>query len=243
MKIRKLLYSPNKTENCIRQKQTRVAAYCRVSYKSEEQETSYAMQVSVYTQMINSTPGWTLAGIYADFGISGTQANRRPNFLRMIEDCEAGLIDIIICKSLSRFSRNALDTVAYIRKLKELGVRLIFEKENIDTADAKSEMLLTVFAAFAQEESRSLSENVKWGKRKRFENGHELLIPVYGYRKNAEGTNYEPVPEEAETVKKIFDLYEHGVSVPKIVDELLKSGVKPPAFKNYGSLDLQILSL
>ena len=226
MKIHKIL---NKTQSA--NKPLRVAAYCRVSSKSEEQESSYEIQVAVYTQLINSTPGWTLAGIYADYGITGTLARRRTEFLRMVKDCEAGLIDVILCKSLSRFSRNTLDALSYVRRLKALGIRLIFEKESIDTIDPKSEMLITVFAAFAQEEIHSLSDNVKWGKRKRVENGYELLIPAYGYRKNAEGTNYEIIPEEAETVRDIFNMYEHGVSVPQIVNELLARGIKPPYFK------------
>ena len=111
----------------------RVAAYCRVSTKSEGQETSYDTQVAVYTQRINNEPEWELAGIYADWGMSGTQAQRRPKFLKMVADCEDGKIDIILCKSMSRFSRNTLDSVQYVRKLKDLGVRMIFEKEGIDT--------------------------------------------------------------------------------------------------------------
>ena len=204
----------------------RVAAYCRVSTKSKGQERSYDTQVAVYTQMINSTPGWTLAGIYADNGLSGTQANRRPNFLRMIEDCEAGLIDIIICKSISRFSRNSMDALAYIRKLKDLGIRIIFEKEDIDTANLSSEMLISVFSAFAQEESQTLSENVKWGKRKRIETGQIPSYPPYGFKENL-----EIVPKEAEVVKQIFDMYEHGISINNIIKFLMDGKIKPPGYR------------
>nr|MBQ4458420.1 recombinase family protein [Clostridia bacterium] len=207
---------------------TRVAAYCRVSTKSDEQHTSYDTQVAVYTEKIQSEPGWTLAGIYADWGMSGTQAERRPQFLQMIQDCDDGKIDLVICKSVSRFSRNTLDAVNYIRHLRALGVRIMFEKEGIDTANAYSEMLLTVLAAFAQEESHSHSENVKWGKRKRALKGHELLISCYGYRKNEDGTNLEIVPEEAEAVRLIFDEYEHGTSVPDIAWMLNDKGYPMP---------------
>ena len=207
----------------------RVAAYCRVSTNSNEQLTSYETQMAVYTDKITREPGWTMAGIYADRGISGTQAEKRPEFLKMIQDCEDGKIDAVICKSVSRFSRNTLDAVNYIRHLQDLGIRLIFEKEGIDTDDEYSEMLLTVLAAFAQEESHSHSENVKWGKRKRLQKGHALLIPVYGYRKNEDTETYEIVPEEAEAVRLIFDLYEHGTSVPEITRMLKEKGYPMPS--------------
>lgn len=228
------IYSPEK-KGAAPEGASKVAAYCRVSTKSEKQETSYLTQVSVYTHKIESHPGWVLAGIYADHGISGTQAERRPQFLKMVKDCEAGMIDIVLCKSISRFSRNTLDAVSYIRKLKELGVRIIFEKEGIDTGSEYSEMLLTVLAAFAQEESRSHSENVKWGKRTRAMKGSELLIPVYGYQKNADGTNYEIIPEEAKVVRMIFDLYEHGTSAAGIVKKLEEEGIQPAGYASFGN--------
>ena len=232
-KVRKI-FNPIERSPDESQKQ-RVAAYCRVSTMSDNQEGSYEFQCAVYTQKILAEQDWTLAGIYADRGISGTQASRRPQFLKMIADSEAGMIDIVICKSLSRFSRNTLDAVTYIQKLQDLGVRLIFEKEGIDTATKFSEMLITVLAAFAQEESRSLSENVKWGKRKRRKEGECALYSVYGYRRNTAGDNYEIDPEEAAVVRRIFDQYEHGVSVPQIVDGLLKDGIKPPRFEQFGT--------
>ena len=131
--VRRILKPAAKEEKTDGKK--RVAAYCRVSTKSDGQETSYDTQVAVYTQKINDEPDWTMAGIYADFGMSGTQVQRRPRFLKMVTDCEDGKIDIILCKSISRFSRNTLDAVNYIRKLKDLGVRMIFEREGIDTGD------------------------------------------------------------------------------------------------------------
>lgn len=221
------IYNPEEKQ-AEEKKLLRVAAYCRVSTKSDEQHLSYDTQVAVYSEKIRAEPGWTMAGIYADHGISGTQAERRPQFLQMVQDCEDGKIDAIICKSVSRFSRNTLDAVSYMRKLRSLGIRLIFEKEGIDTDSEYSEMLLTVLAAFAQEESHSHSENVKWGKRKRLQKGHALLIPVYGYRKNEEDDTYEIVPEEAEAVRLIFDLYEHGTSVPEITRTLKDRGYPMP---------------
>lgn len=221
------IYNPEEKQ-AEEKKLLRVAAYCRVSTKSDEQHLSYDTQVAVYSEKIRAEPGWTMAGIYADHGISGTQAERRPQFLQMVQDCEDGKIDAIICKSVSRFSRNTLDAVNYMRKLRSLGIRLIFEKEGIDTESEYSEMLLTVLAAFAQEESHSHSENVKWGKRKRLQKGHALLIPVYGYRKNEEDDTYEIVPEEAEAVRLIFDLYEHGTSVPEITRTLKDRGYPMP---------------
>ena len=226
MRVRKIFNPEEKEQEA--KGLLRAAAYCRVSTKSDEQLTSYETQMAVYTQKISENPEWVFAGIYADRGISGTQADRRPEFLRMVEDCEAGKINVVLCKSLSRFSRNTLDGVTYIRHLQGLGVRLIFEKENIDTDNEFSEMLLTVLAAFAQEESHSHSENVKWGKRKRLQKGNALLIECYGYRKNEAGDNYEIVPEEAEAVRLIFDLYEHGTSVPEITRTLMEKGYPMP---------------
>lgn len=206
----------------------RVCAYCRVSSKSEEQLTSYETQVAVYTEKISSEPGWEFVGIYADRGTSATMMARRKEFLRVLEDCEKGLIDCVICKSLSRFARNTLDALNCIKKLRHLGARLILEKEGIDTDMISSEILLSVFVAFAQEESHSHSENVRWGKRKRLQNGEPLLIRCYGYRKNEANDNIEIVPGEAEAVKLIFDLYEHGTSVPEITRILYEKGYTRP---------------
>ena len=141
----------------------RVAAYCRVSTDSEEQETSYEAQCRHYTEYISKNPEWEMAGIYADEGISGTQAGKRPEFLRMIEDCEKGEIDFIITKSISRWARNTLDSLNYIRKLKDLGIPVLFEKENINTLDARGELLITIMSSIAQQESQSISQNVRMG--------------------------------------------------------------------------------
>ena len=226
MKVIKI-YTPKRKEK----KETallRVAAYCRVSSKRDEQHTSYDMQISVYREKIEREPGWTLAGIYADYGLSGTRAEGRPQFLQMIKDCEEGKIDVVITKSVSRFSRNTLEAVRFIQRLRGMGVRLIFEKESIDTESDYSAMLLTVLAAFAQEESRSHSENVKWGKRKRAMSGDAPLYPPYGYRKSADGKTMAIVPEEAEVVRFIFRSYERGMPISKITAELLSNGTPPP---------------
>ena len=144
-------------------KKLRVAAYCRVSTDTEEQETSYEVQVEHYTEYIKSNPEWELAGIYADDGISGTSAKNRDDFNRMMEDCRAGKIDKILVKSISRFARNTVDCLKFTRELKDLNISVYFEKENIDTLDVKGEVLLTIMASLAQQESESLSLNVKLG--------------------------------------------------------------------------------
>ena len=189
----------------------RVAAYCRVSTDTEEQSTSFNGQVNAYTSLINSNPEWTLAEIYADDGISGTSAQKRPKFMQMIQDCEAGKIDLILTKSISRFARNTLECLSYVRHLNSLGTHIIFENNGIDTRANYSEMLLTILAAFAQEESRSISENTKWGIRKRFEVGEARWSRIYGYDKG-----YVVNPQEAAVVQKIFNLYEHGMSTNEI---------------------------
>lgn len=221
MKVTKI-YHPRKKRKAERDI-LRVAAYCRVSTNSEDQLNSYETQKAVYTNLINSHEDWENAGIYADRGITGTSAKKRPQFQKMIRDCDAGRIDCVICKSLSRFARNTKDAIFYIRKLQELGVRLIIEKEDIDTDDSFSEMAMTILAAFAEEESRSISENLKWAKRKKAQAGEVILPRVYGYRKV--GDNYEVVPEEAKTVRMIFDLYEHGASSVQIVQKLSEMAI------------------
>ena len=156
-------------------KKLRVAAYCRVSTDQEEQLSSYEKQVRFYTESINSNPVYECAGIYADEGISGTNTKKREEFNRMIADCRAGKIDRIITKSISRFARNTLDCLNYVRELKSIGVGITFEKENIDTLDAKGEVLLTILSSLAQDESRNISENSTWGTRKRFEVGQHKM--------------------------------------------------------------------
>ena len=156
MNIEKIILEPQNPKEPAAAKKLRVAAYCRVSTDNEEQRTSFENQVKAYTDMIESRPDWKLAGIYADEGMTGTSVSKRKQFLKMIRDCEAGRIDLIVTKSISRFARNTLECLTFVRHLNKIGVHLIFESNNIDTRTAFSEMLLTVLAAFAQVESRSI---------------------------------------------------------------------------------------
>ena len=204
----------------------RVAAYCRVSTDSEEQLNSYAAQKNYYTQRIEENPDWEMAGVFADEGITGTSMKKRREFNRMIAACKRGRIDMILTKSLSRFARNTVDCLEAVRMLKANGIGVIFEKENINTLTESSEFLITLFSGFAQAESESLSKNVKWGKQKSMEAGN---VPfqykkLLGYRKGADGRP-EIVPEEAETVRRIFQRYLEGASLGDIKKELDADGV------------------
>ena len=163
-------------ENRLDIRPKRVAAYCRVSTDKEQQEHSFDTQVQMYTDMIMMKPNWQMAGIYADEGITGTIAKKRPDFMRMIEDCRKGKIDMIITKSVSRFSRNNLDCLLYVRELKDHGIPIIFEKEGINTMQVSSELLITLFSGLSQAESESISMNIKIGKRQSLKNGKWPLI-------------------------------------------------------------------
>ncbi len=199
----------------------RVAAYCRVSTDSEEQLTSYKAQKAYYTQIISENQDWELAGIYADQGISGTSLKKRKEFNRMITACKRGRIDMILTKSLSRFARNTVDCLETVRMLKAQGIRVIFEKENIDTLTESSEFLITMYSSFAQAESESISKNVTWGKQKSMKSGH-VAFPykiVLGYRRGADGKP-EIVPEEAEIIRRIYKRYLDGCSLTQIKQEL-----------------------
>ena len=198
-------------------RQKRVAAYCRVSTDSEEQLTSYTNQMRIYTEMIAANKEWEFAGLYADEGISGTRADKRPQFQKMIEDCHKGKIDMIITKSVSRFARNTVDCLDYVRSLKEIGVGIYFEEQNIDTLKSDSELYLVIYAGFAQSESDSISKNITWTRRKNFEEGKVSFVynRMLGYRKGEDG-NPEIVPEEAVVVKRIFDMYLSGKTTDEI---------------------------
>lgn len=210
----------------------RVAGYARVSTDSEEQLTSYEAQVDYYTDYIRSHPDWEFVEVYTDEGISALNTKKRDGFNRMITDALAGRIDLIVTKSVSRFARNTVDSLTTVRKLKEKGVEVYFEKENIWTLDSKGELLITIMSSLAQEESRSISENVTWGQRKRFADG-KVSIPYghfLGYRKGADGLP-EIVPEEAETVKSIYRMFIEGMSTNAIAKYLTQSGIPTPAGK------------
>ena len=213
-------------EEIQRTKRLKVAAYCRVSTDEEEQETSYEAQISYYTEKIKNNANWTLAGIFADEGISGTQAKKRPEFMRMIKLCRQRKIDLILTKSLSRFARNTVDSLNYIRELKSLNIAVYFEKENINTLTAESEMLTTIMSCFAQAESESISKNVAWGIRQSFKNGNVPIryASLLGYKKGADGKP-EIVPEESEIVREIFRNYLDGMSLKQIADALNSRGI------------------
>ena len=204
----------------------RVAVYCRVSTDSEEQETSYEAQVSHYTEYIKSKPEWQMVEVYADDGISGTNTAKRDEFNRMIADCEAGKIDLILTKSISRFSRNTLDCLKYTRKLKALNIAVFFEKENINTMDSKGEVLLTIMASLAQQESESLSANVRMGIQYRNQQGKVQINHNWflGYTKDAEG-NLVIDPEQAEIVRRIYREYLEGASFLQIKRSLEADGI------------------
>lgn len=210
----------------------KVAAYCRVSTDSEEQASSYEMQVEHYKAFIQKNEEWQFAGIFADDGISGTNTKKRSEFNRMIEECMAGHIDMIITKSISRFARNTVDCLNYIRKLKDKNIPVFFEKENINTMDAKGEVLLTIMASLAQQESESLSKNVKLGLQFRYQNGEVQVNHnrFMGYTKDDDG-NLVIEPREAEIVKRIYLEYLQGASLKQIGDGLERDGILTAAGK------------
>lgn len=217
----------------LRKAQTiRVAAYCRVSTDKEAQQESLETQMNVFRDQIERHDGWELAGIYADQGLTGTIARKRPEFMRLIRDCKDGKVDFIITKSISRFARNTVDCLQYVRDLQSLGVDVYFCKEDIDTSSTFSEMILTVMAAFAQEESRSLSENTKWSIRKRYEKGEATALPLYGYRHEKE-EKYIVIPEEALIVQEIFQRFTYGEAAKKIAEDLNLRGVQAPRKTGY----------
>lgn len=204
----------------------RVAAYCRVSTEQDEQLNSFENQVTYYTDYINRNPKYELAGIYADEGISGTSTKRREEFNRMIRDCEAGKVDMIITKSISRFARNTQDCLNYSRKLKELGIGILFEKEGINTMDSTGELLFTILSSLAQDESRSISENSQWGIRSLFRQGvmHLNANRFYGYDKDKEG-RLVINPEQAKVVRWIYQSYMDGVNPDVLARKLNENKV------------------
>ena len=203
-----------------------VAAYCRVSTEEEEQQSSYEAQCSYYTDKIMTNSEWTMAGIFADEGITGTSTKKREDFNRMIRKCKKKKIDLILTKSISRFARNTLDTIKYTRMLRAMGIGIYFEKENINTLDMDSEMLITMLGAFAQAESESISRNVAWGKRKAMLDGKVFVNfnQLYGYYLNADGSPGIN-EEEASVVRFMYTQYLLGDSLRMIRDKLDETGV------------------
>lgn len=207
-------------------KRLRVAAYARVSSDSTDQLNSLSVQVDYYTHLIQENPNWDFAGIYADEGITGTSTKHREQFNRLLDDCRAGLIDRVLVKSASRFARNTADALASVREMKSLGVTVVFEKEGFDTETANGEMILSMICATAQEESLSISQNTKWGIRKKMHDGTYITsLTPFGYKK----INRQLFPDEKEaaTVKEIFNLFLNGFSTAEIANHLNTNHPKP----------------
>lgn len=202
----------------------KVAAYARVSKDTERLNHSLSSQIIYYNQYIQSNPEWEFVGVYADLGISGTKVENREEFQQMIQDCDAGKIDLVLTKSIQRFARNTVDLLKTVRHLKDLGVEVWFEKENIRTLSGDGELMLSILASFAQEESRSISENVKWGIKKRFEQGiPNGKFSLYGYQWI--GDELVIIEEEAEVVRRIYTEYLKGKSRIQIGRDLMADGI------------------
>ena len=211
-------------------RQLNVAAYCRVSTEEEEQQSSYEAQCTYYTDKIMSNPEWNMAGIFADEGITGTSTKKRENFNRMIRKCRQKKIDLILTKSISRFARNTVDSLKYIRALKELGIGIIFEKENINTLEMDTELIITFMSAFAQSESESISANVKWGKRHAMKEGKASINfnKIFGYYLDNKG-DPKVDQDKAVIIRGIYDYYIQGASLRMIKQDLEARGVPNPA--------------
>jgi site-specific DNA recombinase len=202
----------------------KVAAYARVSMETERLHHSLAAQVSYYSDLIQKNPKWKYVGVYADDGISGTSTAKREGFQRMLKDCEKGKIDLILTKSISRFARNTVDLLEAVRHLKDLGIEVRFEEQNISTMSGDGELMMTILASFAQEEIRSTSQNIRWAKKKQFEQGNMTNTSVpYGY--TCKGKAPVIIPEQAEIVKRIFNEFNDGALLLSIIDELNKDGI------------------
>lgn len=209
----------------------RVAAYARVSTEQEEQQTSYEAQIDYYTDYISGRDDWEFAGMYSDEGISATNTKKRVGFQTMVTDALAGKIDLIVTKSVSRFARNTVDSLTTVRQLKEKGVEIYFEKENIWTLDSKGELLITIMSSLAQEESRSISENVVWGQRKRFADG-KVTVPFkrfLGYDMG-EDRNLVVNPEQAKLVKRIYGMFLQGKAPQYYVKGNHEAIIQPEIF-------------
>lgn len=218
--------NPEAAKNRTAKRQLRVAAYCRVSTDDEEQLTSYEAQKAYYTDKIMTNPEWTMAGIFADEGISGTSTAKRKEFNRLIRSCRQGKVDVVMVKSISRFARNTLDCISYTRMLQALGIAVIFEKENINTLEMDSELLITMMGAFAQAESESMGANIRWGMREAMRQGKASIRydNLYGYEKGEDGKP-KIIPEQAEVVRRIYESYLAGQSLRMIKNALEQDGI------------------
>jgi DNA invertase Pin-like site-specific DNA recombinase len=214
----------------------RVAAYARVSVDSDELMQSLAAQVSHYGAHIQANPLWEYAGVYADAGISGTATRNRSEFQRLLADCEKGLVDIILTKSISRFARNTVDLLKTIRHLRERNISVRFERENIDSLTGDGELMLSILASYAQEESLSISENVKWGIRKRFSQGRFLAYTIYGYQWVED--HFEIIEKEAEAIRFMYRAFADGMTLTEISNALANRGIFNRKGKPFGKTSI-----
>lgn len=224
--VTKIEANPLLCRSNMQARKLRVAAYCRVSTDEEEQINSYEAQIAYYTEAIAKNPSWTFAGVYADEGITGTMTSKRKDFLRLMSDCEKGKIDMILTKSISRFARNTVDSLSWVRKLRAKNIGVYFEEQAIDSLKAENEMLIGLFSVIAQAESENISANVKWGIQQSMKNGKYCSnFSCYGYRRGDNGVP-EIIPEQAEVVRIIFDRFLDGDSVDQIKTYLEKRSIK-----------------
>lgn len=219
-------------------KRKRVAAYARVSRESERMDHSLSAQVSYYSSLIQKNSEWEYAGVYADYGISGTGMESREEFMRLLADCETGKIDIILTKSIQRFARNTVDLLNTVRHLRDIGVEVQFEKEHIHSLSGDGELMMTILASFAQEESRSISENVKWAIRKSYEQGKPHSNKrIFGY--DCDGKYYTVIPEEAKTVQFIYSSFLEGKPVKEIEKTLEEMGIQSLSGGHFGESQIR----
>ena len=212
----------------------RVAAYCRVSTELEQQQSSYDIQIEYYTRHIMQNPNWIFAGVFADDGRSATNTFRRDDFNQLMDQCLKGKVDMVITKSISRFARNTVDCISWVRKLKEKNVAVYFEKENLNTLDDSTEMILTILSSQAQEESRAISTNVKWGYARKFEKGESTRQRSYGFRKAPTGEMCI-VEEEAAVIRNMARWFLDGDSLERIKHRLEDAGIETTTGKKIWS--------
>ena len=236
--ITKIEANPALTSRKDEYRRMRVAAYCRVSTDEEDQLNSLDTQVKYYTGKIAENPNWTMVGIYADEGITGTRTDKREKFLKLMRDCEKGKVDLILTKSTTRFARNTVDSLTWIRKLRAMGIGVYFEEQNLDSLKAENETLLGFFSVMAQSESESISANVKWGIQKRMKNGtYSLRFKMLGLRKGDDGNPYI-VADEAEVVRALFRMILDGASLGQLKDFLESNNIKTPEGKDVWSISV-----
>ena len=208
----------------------KVAAYARVSCETEKLAHSLSAQISYYSELIQKNPEWEFVGVYADNFLSGTKAGNRKELQRLIADCESGKVDIVLTKSISRFARNVVDLLNFVRRLKDIGVSVRFEKENIDSLTADGEVMLSILAGFAEEESKSISTNMKWSIRKKYEQGGSSHVPAFGYRWN--GETFIINKEQAQEVRRIYDAFLNDMPIRAIAKMANADGF--PNLSNFG---------